>query len=249
MAWTTSHMPALKGKVIVVTGANSGLGFEASRGFASRGARVIMACRNAAKAQGAWQKILVEHPGASVEVMALDLASLASVRQFAKDLAQRTDRLDVLCNNAGVMALPRRETADGFEMQLGTNHLGHFALTALLLPLLLATPDSRVVTMSSGAHKMGRIDFDDLHGKRKYGKWTAYAQSKLANLLFAYELDRRLQRNRATAISVACHPGYSATELQSAGPKMEGSSFMERIMELGNMLLSQDAAMGALPTL
>ena len=249
MAWTTSHMPALKGKVIVVTGANSGLGFEASRGFASRGARVIMACRNAAKAQGAWQKILVEHPGTSVEVIALDLASLASVRQFAKDLAQRTDRLDVLCNNAGVMALPRRETADGFEMQFGTNHLGHFALAALLLPLLLATPDSRVVTQSSGAHRMGRIDFDDLHGKRKYGKWAAYGQSKLANLLFAYELDRRLSNKRAKTISVACHPGYAATELQAAGPKMEGSSFMERLMALGNTLLAQDAATGALPTL
>ncbi len=249
MAWTTSDMPDLKGRVIAVTGANSGLGFEASRGFAGRGARVVMACRNASKAEGARQKILAEHPRSSVEVMTLDLASLASVRQFAKDLAQRTDRLDVLCNNAGVMALPRRETADGFEMQLGTNHFGHFALTGLVLPLLLATPDSRVVTMSSGAHKMGRIDFDDLHGKRKYGKWTAYGQSKLANLLFAYELDRRLQRKRVKAISVACHPGYSATELQSAGPRMEGSSFMERIMELGNMLLSQDAATGALPAL
>jgi len=249
MPWTTRDMPDLKGRVIAVTGANSGLGIEASRGFAGRGARVVMACRNAAKAEDARQKILAEHPSATVEVMTLDLASLASARQFAQDLAQRTDRLDVLCNNAGVMALPRRETVDGFEMQLGTNHFGHFALTGLVLPLLLATPDSRAVTMSSGAHKMGRIDFDDLHGKRKYGKWTAYAQSKLANLLFAYELDRRLKSKRAKAISVACHPGYSATELQSAGPKMEGSSFMERIMQLGNMLLSQDAATGALPTL
>src|SRR5437588_4753242 len=249
MPWTTSDMPELKGRVIAVTGANSGLGFEASRGFAGRGARVVIACRNAAKAQDARSRILTEHPGANVELMTLDLASLVSVRRFAEELAKRTDRLDVLCNNAGVMALPRRETTDGFEMQLGTNHFGHFALTGLVLPLMLATPDSRVVTMSSGAHKMGRIDFDDLHGKRKYGKWTAYGQSKLANLLFAYELDRRLQRKRVKAISVACHPGYSATELQSAGPKMEGSSFMERIMELGNMLLSQDAATGALPAL
>jgi len=249
MAWTTSDMPDLKGRVIAVTGANSGLGFEASRGFAGRGARVVMACRNASKAEEARQKILGEHRGANVEVQTLDLASLASVRRFAQDLAQRTDRLDVLCNNAGVMALPRRETADGFEMQFGTNHLGHFALTALLLPTLLATPDARVVTTSSGAHKMGRMNFDDLHGKSSYGKWTAYGQSKLANLLFAYELDRRLKRKRATAISVACHPGYSATELQSAGPKMEGSSFMERMMELGNRLLSQDAATGTLPTL
>jgi NAD(P)-dependent dehydrogenase (short-subunit alcohol dehydrogenase family) len=249
VGWTTNDMPDLKGRTIAVTGATSGLGFEASRGFAGRGARVVMACRNAAKAEAARQKILAEHPSASAEVMTLDLASLASVRQFAQDLAQRTDRLDVLCNNAGVMALPRRETADGFEMQLGTNHLGHFALTGLLLPLLLATPDSRVVTQSSGAHRMGRIDFDDLHGKRQYGKWGAYGQSKLANLLFAYELDRRLRSKRAKAISVACHPGYAATELQAAGPKMEGSSFMERLMALGNLLLAQDAATGALPTL
>ena len=249
MAWATKDMPNLAGRAIVVTGANSGLGFEASRAFAAGGARVIMACRNAAKAESARQRILTEHRGASVEVMTLDLASLASVRRFAGELATRTNELHVLCNNAGVMALPRCETAEGFEMQFGTNHLGHFALTGLALPLLLATPDARVVTQSSGAHRMGRIDFDDLHGTRRYGKWTAYAQSKLANLLFAFELDRRLRKRQASAISVACHPGYAATELQFAGPKMEGSSVMERIMALGNQLLAQDAATGALPTL
>ena len=249
MAWTISDMPDLKGRVVAVTGANSGLGFEAARAFAGRGARVVLACRSVDKAQAARQKIVGEHPAATVEVMALDLASLASVRRFAEELTNRTPRLDVLCNNAGVMALPRRETADGFEMQFGTNHLGHFALTGLLLPRLLATPAARVVTMSSGAHRMGTIDFDDLHGKRSYGKWSAYGQSKLANLLFAYELDRRLRSKRANAMSVACHPGYSATELQAAGPKMEGSGFMERVMDLGNRLFAQDAATGALPTL
>jgi NAD(P)-dependent dehydrogenase (short-subunit alcohol dehydrogenase family) len=249
MAWTTNDMPNLAGRVVVVTGANSGLGFEASRALASGGARVIMACRNAAKAESARQRILDEHRDARVEVMTLDLASLASVRQFAAELATRSEAVHVLCNNAGVMALPRCETADGFEMQLGTNHLGHFALTGLVLPLLLATPAARIVTQSSGAHRMGRIDFDDLHGTRRYGKWTAYAQSKLANLLFAFELDRRLRKRQATAMSVACHPGYAATELQFAGPKMEGSSFMERIMSLGNQLFAQDAATGALPTL
>jgi NAD(P)-dependent dehydrogenase (short-subunit alcohol dehydrogenase family) len=249
MRWTTSDIPDLKGRTVVVTGANSGLGFEGARAFAGREARVILACRNLDKGEAARQKIVGEHPGASVEVMALDLASLASVRAFAGQLGTQTSRLDVLCNNAGVMALPRRETADGFEMQLGTNHLGHFALTGLLLPLLLATPGARIVTMSSGAHRMGRIDFDDLHAKRSYGKWSAYGQSKLANLLFAYELDRRLKAKRADAISVACHPGYSATELQAAGPKMEGSTLMERVMSLGNFLLSQDAATGALPML
>jgi NAD(P)-dependent dehydrogenase (short-subunit alcohol dehydrogenase family) len=249
MAWTTKDMPNLAGRVVVVTGANSGLGFEASRALAGGGARVIMACRNAAKAENARQRILDEHRDASVEVMKLDLASLASVRQFAAELATRSEAVHVLCNNAGVMALPRCETADGFEMQLGTNHLGHFALTGLVLPLLLAAPAARIVTQSSGAHRMGRIDFDDLHGTRRYGKWTAYAQSKLANLLFAFELDRRLRKHLASAISVACHPGYAATELQFAGPKMEGSSFMERIMSLGNQLFAQDAATGALPTL
>jgi len=247
--WTTNDIPDLKGRFVVVTGANSGIGFEAAKALAAHGARVVLACRSTDKGEAARRKIIAEHPAASVEVMALDLASLASVRQFATDLAKRTDRLDVLCNNAGVMALPRRETADGFEMQLGTNHLGHFALTGLLLPLLLGTPQSRVVTVSSGAHKFGRIDFDDLHGKQRYAKWSAYGQSKLANLLFAYELDRRLKSKQSSMISAACHPGYAATELQAAGPRMEGSTLMERVMSIGNVLFSQDAAAGALPTL
>jgi len=242
-------MPDMKGRVVAVTGANSGLGFETSRALAARGARVLMACRSSAKAEDARKKIVAEHPAATVELMTLDLASLASVRRFAAELRERTERLDVLVNNAGVMALPRRETEDGFEMQIGTNHFGHFALTGLLLPLLLATPGARVVTLSSGAHKMGRIAFDDLHGKKSYGKWTAYSQSKIANLYFMFELDRRLRKAKAGVMSVACHPGYSATELQAAGPRMEGSTLMERIMDLGNLLFSQDAATGALPTL
>jgi NAD(P)-dependent dehydrogenase (short-subunit alcohol dehydrogenase family) len=249
MSWTVKDMPDQKGRVVAITGANSGLGFEVAKGFASRGARVIMACRNVGKGEDARRRIVAEHPRATVEVMALDLASLASVRRFAEDLVTQVDRLDVLCNNAGVMALPRTQTADGFEMQFGTNHLGHFALTGRLLPLLRATANARIVTMSSGAHRMGRIDFDDLQGSAGYGKWTAYAQSKLANLLFVFELDRRLRMKQARMMSVACHPGYSATELQAAGPKMEGSAFMERIMELGNRLLAQDAATGALPML
>jgi NAD(P)-dependent dehydrogenase (short-subunit alcohol dehydrogenase family) len=249
MSWTVKDMPDQKGRVVAITGANSGLGFEGAKGFASRGARVIMACRNVGKGEDARRRIVAEHPRATVEVMALDLASLASVRRFAEDLVTQVDRLDVLCNNAGVMALPRTQTADGFEMQFGTNHLGHFALTGRLLPLLRATANARIVTMSSGAHRMGRIDFDDLQGSAGYGKWTAYAQSKLANLLFVFELDRRLRMKQARMMSVACHPGYSATELQAAGPKMEGSAFMERIMELGNRLLAQDAATGALPML
>ena len=249
MAWTTSDMPDMTGRIVVVTGANSGLGYETSRAFAGRGAQVFMACRTAAKAEDARRRIVAEHAAASVELMTLDLASLASVRRFADELVKRTQKLDLLVNNAGVMALPRRETEDGFEMQLGTNHFGHFALTGLVMPLLLAAPEARVVTVSSGAHKGGRINFDDLHGKTSYRRWMAYCQSKIANLLFMYELERRLRRAKARAISVGCHPGYAATELQGAGAKMEGSAFMERIMELSNALFSQDAAMGALPTL
>ncbi|MGH7857680.1 MAG: oxidoreductase [Candidatus Binatia bacterium] len=249
MAWTEADMPDLTGRTIVVTGANSGLGLEATRAFAAKGAQVVMGCRSAAKAEAAQQSVLSRHPNAKVEVLSLDLASLASVRAFVASFGSRHARLDVLCNNAGVMALPYSKTSDGFEMQLGTNHLGHFALTGLLLPKLLSTPGARIVTQSSTAHRMGRIAFDDLHSERSYGKWTAYGQSKLANLLFAYELQRRLERKGADVMSVACHPGYAATELQFAGPRMEGSSLMERLMALGNALLAQTAAMGSLPML
>jgi NAD(P)-dependent dehydrogenase (short-subunit alcohol dehydrogenase family) len=249
MAWTEKDMPDLSAKTIVVTGSNSGLGFEGARAFAAKGAEVILACRSTAKAEAAREKIVNAQPAARVEVMALDLSSLASVRAFAEAFRSRHDRLDLLCNNAGVMALPRRETADGFEMQIGTNHLGHFALTGLLLPSMLPVPGARVISQSSGAHRMGAIDFEDLHGKRRYGRWRAYGQSKLANLLFAYELQRRLAKKAANVISVACHPGYAATELQFAGARMEGSTLMERVFAVGNQLFAQDAAAGALPML
>jgi hypothetical protein len=181
--------------------------------------------------------------------MDLDLADLQSVRRFAEEFLARHNKLHVLCNNAGVMALPYRKTTDGFEMQIGTNHLGHFALTGHLLRRLLDTPGARVVTVSSGAHRVGRIRFDDLNWEKGYRKWLAYGQSKLANLLFAYELQRRLDAAGAQLISVACHPGYAATNLQLAGPRMEGSSLMEFLSQLSNRLVAQSAAMGALPTL
>jgi NAD(P)-dependent dehydrogenase (short-subunit alcohol dehydrogenase family) len=247
--WTAADVPDLTGKTIVVTGGNSGIGYEAALVLAGKRARVILACRDLAKAQAAVDGIRAVHPNAAVEAMPLDLASLDSVRRFAADFASRHGQLDVLCNNAGVMAIPYRRTADGFEMQLGTNHLGHFALTGLLLGRLLATPGARVVNVSSTAHKAGRMRFDDLHGERGYRKWIAYAQSKLANLLFTYELQRRFERASALSVSVACHPGYSATNLQAVGPRMAGSALMESVMQLGNRLLSQSAAMGALPTL
>ena len=247
--WTADDIPALGGKTVVVTGGNSGIGFEAARQMARKGAHVILACRDTGRAADALQQIRTLHPSASVEAMQLDLASLESVHRFARDFAAKSVPLDVLCNNAGVMAIPRRTTAEGFEMQIGTNHLGHFALTGLLLEPLLAAPAARVVNVSSTAHKPGRIDFDDLQGEKSYRKWMAYAQSKLANLLFTYELQRRLDAAGARAISVACHPGYSATNLQAVGPQMSGSRIAARLMDLGNRFFSQPAAMGALPTL
>ncbi len=247
--WTADDIPDLTGKTIVVTGGNSGIGFEAARELARKRAHVILACRDLAKARDAIAELHALMPSTSLEAMQLDLASLESVHRFARDFTAKGVPLDVLCNNAGVMAIPYRRTAERFEMQLGTNHLGHFALTGLLLEPLLAAPAARVVNVSSTAHKMGRMNFADLNGEKSYAKWIAYAQSKLANLLFTYELQRRLEAAGAPAISVACHPGYSATNLQHAGPRMTGSRVAAAIMDIGNRLFSQSAAMGALPTL
>ena len=247
--WTAEQLPDLSDRVVLVTGANSGIGFAAARECARQSARVVLACRDRRKGTAARDAILAKAPRATVEVMALDLASLDSVREFSQQFHRGYDRLDVLCNNAGVMALPYCQTADGFEMQFGTNHLGHFALTGLLLDRLLATPGARIVNVSSLAHRLGAIRFDDIHSRSRYNKWRAYGQSKLANLLFTYELQRRLHAAGADAISVACHPGWSATNLQTAGPRMAGASTMEWLSDLGNRLLAQSADMGALPTL
>ena len=242
-------MPDLSGKIVIVTGANSGLGYEGARELARKGALVVLACRNPDKGRAALEAIRSEQPSASLELMELDLASLASVRAFAKAFLDKHQRLDVLCNNAGVMALPKRSSADGFEMQFGTNHLGHFALTGLLLETLLATGNSRVVTTSSTMHRIGKMHFDDLQWQRRYSKWGAYGQSKLANLLFTYELQRRLDARGASLIATSCHPGYSATNLQGEGPRMAGSRLLEKGTQLANRLFSQTAAMGALTLL
>src|SRR5262249_2522649 len=212
-------------------------------------ANTVMACRSLDKANSAAAQIRKAYPDAAVEVMELDLSSLASVRAFSEAFHQRHQRLDILCNNAGVMALPYRRTVDGFEMQFGTNHLGHFCLTGLLLDLVKATPGARVVTVSSGAHRLGRIRFNDLNWEQGYRKWLAYGQSKLANLLFCFELQRRFDGASGGLLSAACPPGYAATNLQAAGPRMAGSSFKESMMGIANRLFSQSAAMGALPTL
>ncbi|MCW2544037.1 MAG: hypothetical protein JWM40_1589 [Frankiales bacterium] len=240
--WTAADIPDQSGRTVLVTGANSGLGLQTSLALARKGARVLMACRNPQKAESALQRILDEVPNAEVELVSLDLASLASIESAAEDVAGRVQQLDVLVNNAGVMAIPRSLTADGFEMQLGTNHLGHFALTGRLLPLLRRSSAPRVVTVASTAHKPGTIRFDDLMGEQSYGRWSAYSQSKLANLLFTGELDRR---HGDWLTAAAAHPGYANTHLQSG----QGNRLLEITMRLGNAVLAQSDAQGAWPQL
>lgn len=248
MAFSTDALPALDGKTVLVTGGNSGIGFEAARVFAKKNAQVVLACRSVQKGEAAAARIRAEAPYAKVWVQALDLSSLAQVKDFATRLSSEHGALDRLINNAGVMAIPRALTEDGFEMQLGVNHLGHFALTARLAPLLLATPDARVVTVSSMAHRSGSMRWDDLDGARRYQKWLAYGQSKLANLLFAFELARKLEARGASQRSVACHPGYADTHLQFVGPEIERSRLSHAVMTIGNRLFAQSAEHGAWPT-
>ena len=213
--WNPSMMHDLSLKVVIVTGANSGIGYHMASGFASRDAIVIMACRNIEKGKAAREKLLKKHPGTMIHVMELDLADLESIGRFTDEILVKYKNLDILVNNAGVMIPPKSETKDGFELQIGTNHLGHFALTGKLFPLLKGTPGSRVVTVSSIAHNMGDINLEDLNYKsRKYKKWPAYGQSKLANLMFAIEFDRKLKSSGLDVKSFGSHPGYSRTKLQ-----------------------------------
>ncbi len=235
-------VPDQAGRTVLVTGANTGIGYEAARVLAGCGARVLLACRSPEKASAARDRIQALHPKADIQILALDLMSLRSVRDAAAE-ALREPRLDLLINNAGIMIPPREETAEGFESQFGVNHLGHFALTGLLLEKLLSTPDSRVVNVSSGAHKFGKIDFDDVHARRTYSRQGRYGMSKLANLLFTHELQRRLEAAGARTIAVGCHPGMSDTELSRYFPGW--------LQLLGPLLrqLTQSPAAGALPTL
>lgn len=246
--WTTADMPDLSGKVALVTGANSGLGYETTLALAQHNAHVIMACRNEAKGAAAREAIARHVPGASLELLPLDLASLDSVRQFAATINQR-QQLHMLFNNAGVMAPPRQETADGFELQFGTNHLGHFALTGLLLATIVQTEGSRIITTTSVAHHPGSINFADLQWEQSYDPWKAYFQSKRANILFTLELQRRLTAAGKATISVAAHPGYSNTALQLRGASIERTSTQGKLTDLLNTYLAQSAAMGALPQL
>lgn len=246
--WTAADIPDQTGRTIVITGANSGLGLRSAEALAAKGARVLMACRNAAKAAVALDGVKAKATGAEPEVRSLDLSSLASVRECAAALSEELDHLDVLMNNAGIMAVPKAMTVDGFESQIGTNHLGHYALTGLLLPALLAAPEARVVSVSSNAHKFGKIDVDDLFfAHRRYGRWPAYGQTKLANLLFSAELQRRAVEHHTALTAVAAHPGYSATNL-TAGPAI-GAAFLKPILVVGDKLMGQPDHMGALPQL
>jgi NAD(P)-dependent dehydrogenase (short-subunit alcohol dehydrogenase family) len=240
--WTADRLPDLTGKLYVITGGNSGIGFEAAMHLGKAGADVVLACRSTAKAEVA-AKELRSHVKGQVDVVQLNLSDLSSVRAATDELRSKHTKIDALINNAGVMQTPKQQTADGFEMQFGTNHLGHFLLSGLLIDLVEAAA-GRVVTLSSIAHFSGKIRFDDLMGEKAYSPMSAYTQSKVANLIFALELDRRLQASGKQAVSIACHPGYTNTNLQSTGP----TGFFNLLYKLTNPLFAQSGPEGALPS-
>jgi NAD(P)-dependent dehydrogenase (short-subunit alcohol dehydrogenase family) len=246
--WTESDVPSQEGRIFVVTGANGGIGFHTARVLAARGGRVIMGCRRPEAGEEAAARIREGAAGARVEVEPLNLADLSSVEAAARCLTGRLARLDGLVNNAGIMSVPHSVTIDRFERQLAVNHLGHFALTGRLLPLLLAAPQPRVVTLTSATYRIGRLDFADLQGQHRYRPWRAYAASKLANLLFALELDRRARAAGSPLLSVAAHPGYAGTGLQ-LNPDRRLPTRLRRFWAWANSHVAQDAAAGALPTL
>ncbi|MGB3715274.1 MAG: oxidoreductase [Candidatus Promineifilaceae bacterium] len=238
--WTKENITDMTERIVIVTGANSGIGYETARALAGAGAEVVLACRNLEKGREALAQLRTENPRGVVRLIGLNLADLASVCSFSEVFKERYERLDILVNNAGVMALPKRlETVDGFEMQFGTNHLGHFALTGLLIERIKGTEGSRVINVSSVAEMIGRINFDDLNARNSYNRWSAYGQSKIANLLFTYELQRRFEASGLDAMSAATHPGWTATNLQSH------SAFLRAC----NPVVGQGCETGALPTL
>jgi len=246
--WTAAQIPSQAGRTALITGANSGIGYRAALELARHGAHVLLGCRNYEKGQAALDRLLCEAQGASAELVELDMASLASIRAFAAAFAARGIALDLLINNAGVMALPTRElTADGFERQFGTNHLGHFALTGLLIPQLLAAPAPRVVTVASLAHRNGKIDFDNLQSERRYKPWDAYGATKLANILFANELNRRAVAAHSKLASMPVHPGISVTSIFANGP---GTGDLKALaVKILAPFITQPDTAGALPTL
>jgi NAD(P)-dependent dehydrogenase (short-subunit alcohol dehydrogenase family) len=246
--WTAADVPDQHGRIAVITGGTGGLGLETARVLASRGAMVVLAGRDLAKLEAAVSQLVSAQPDASVQTAQVDLASLESVRKAAAELAGRYPSLDLLINNAGLMMPPYGLTKDGYELQFGTNHLGHFVLTGLLMRQLLAAPGSRVVTVSSNAHRAGRINFADLNSARRYRRMTAYGQSKLANLMFTYELQRRLSAAKAQTIALAAHPGTARTDLTRHMSALSNAAMGPRFASLNSRFV-QDAPMGALPTL
>jgi NAD(P)-dependent dehydrogenase (short-subunit alcohol dehydrogenase family) len=243
-AWTELDIPDQTGRTVVITGANTGLGFEAAAALARRGARVVLAVRNPDKGKAACAAIVAENSGADLALQQLDLASLSSIRAAADELRATYSSIDMLINNAAVLWTPKSSTPDGFELQFGTNHLGHFAFTGLVLDRLLEVAGSRVVTMSSLDHLFGKIDFDNLQGERQYSRSGAYRHAKLANLMFSYELQRRLSAARAATIAVAAHPGMSSSDLIKNAP--QGA---RQLLLAIRPIFNQSAAMGALPVL
>ena len=237
--WTAALMPSQTNRVAIVTGANSGIGFETAKALAAKGAEVVMACRNLQKADLAADSIRAQFPGAQLTVSKLDLADLGSVHAFAGAFGREFDKLNLLINNAGVMVPPFSKTKDGFELQFGANHLGHFALTGLLLPQIRATPGARVVSVSSGAHRMGKLEFSNLQAEKGYKPWAAYGQSKLANLLFMRQLNVYFAEEQIDALAAASHPGITKTNLHATSA----------IGKVFNPLFGQKSDMGALPTL
>lgn len=254
--WSAKEIPDQSGRTAIVTGANSGIGLVTARELAAHGAAVVIACRDLGKGQEAAERIriaLAPHgEEAQLDVRQLDLADLGSVREFADSIKEDHGSIDLLINNAGVMAPPRHETADGFELQIGTNHLGHFALTGLLFEELKRTPGSRVVTISSNAHKMGKINFDDLQSEKSYKRWGAYGQSKLANLIFALDLQTRIGEAGLDMKSMAAHPGVAKTNLTAAGNDLDSNLFSKLskpFLMASDLFMAQDSEHGALPTL
>jgi len=247
--WTANDIPDQTGRVILITGANSGLGYESALALAKKNATVVMAVRNTQKGEQARDAILQQVPGATLDLMALDLGSLDNVRSFADAFRAKYDRLDVLMNNAGVMALPYRETVDGFEMQFGVNHLGHFALTGHLLDMIINTPNSRIHTVSSSAHQVGQIHFDDLNMKDNYSRYGAYSQSKIANIYFTFELQRRLDAAGHSVICTTSDPGLANTNLQTTTADNSGSLWERTFYPLIMNTLAHSSHMGALTQL
>jgi len=243
--WTADDIPRQAGRTFIVTGANSGLGYVTTRELARHGAHVIMTARDQTKGERVIAELRAAQPDASLELRHLDLSDLESVKAFAQGITNDRVPADVLINNAGIMMPPRSPTKQGFELQFGTNHLGHFALTGLLLDRLRAGREPRVVTVSSTAHKSGSIHFDDLTGQRRYARWAFYAQSKFANTVFGLELDRRLRASGVPVKSILAHPGYSATNLQTSGP----TGVLNLVMRVSNRLIAQDVEIGVLSQL